>query len=79
MKRTTISLPDQLAHVLDREARRRGVSASEIAREALAAHLGLADQPRTLGFVGLGRSGFTDTAERFEEYLAEEFERDRNR
>ena len=42
MKRTTISLPDDLAQALGREARRRHASASEITGEALQAHPGLA-------------------------------------
>lgn len=78
MKRTTISLPDDLALLLEREARRRTSSASEIAREALRAHfsLGLEAAPRPLGFIGLGGSGQTATAENFEEELARERERD---
>ena len=73
MKRTTISLPDELAMVLQREARRRDTSISDIAREALAAHLGVDGGRRPeFGFVGLGRSGFTDTSERFDEYFGQE-------
>jgi hypothetical protein len=74
MKRTTITLPDDLAVVLEREARRRQTSVSEVARQALIAHLGLADAPkRRLPFVGLGASGHTDTTERLDEILAEEW------
>lgn len=79
MKRTTITLSDELALLLEREARRTGRSASEITRAALAAHFGLAPPPRPLGFVALGRSAYTDTAERFEEYLAQEWDADRRR
>ncbi len=80
MKRTTISLPDELAMVLQREARRRDTSISDIAREALAAHLGVDGGRRPeFGFVGLGRSGFTDTSERFDEYFGQEWERDHSR
>jgi len=47
MKRTTVSLPDDLAGALEREARRRNVSASAIPREALTSHPGLAGgEPR---------------------------------
>ncbi|MBA2505422.1 MAG: CopG family transcriptional regulator [Thermoleophilaceae bacterium] len=58
MKRTTVSLPDDVAITLSREARRRGVSASEIAREALADHLGMngTAKPREIPFAGLFRS-----------------------
>jgi hypothetical protein len=48
MKRTTVSLPDDLAAALAREARRHDRSASEITRDALAKHLGrCAPPPRT--------------------------------
>jgi metal-responsive CopG/Arc/MetJ family transcriptional regulator len=74
MKRTTISLPDDLAKALDREARRRGTSVSAIAREALAERLHLrVGEVRELPFVGLGRSGTRDTARRAEEILADEW------
>jgi len=42
MKRITVSLPDDLAESLRREARLRDVSMSELIREALRVHLGLA-------------------------------------
>ncbi len=75
MKRTTISLPDDLASALAREARRRNRSASEITRDALARHLGLvADEPRNLPFAALGRSGHPDTARMMEELLAREWD-----
>ena len=80
MKRTTISLPDELARTLEREARRRGASVSSIAREAIAERLrvGTGTQ-RSLPFVGLGRSGENDTAQRAEEILSEEWRPDRDR
>jgi predicted transcriptional regulator len=75
MKRTTISLPDDLASALAREARRRNRSASEITREALARHLGLAaGEPRDLPFAALGRSGHANTAREMEELLAREWD-----
>lgn len=80
MKRTTISLPDDMAKALDREARRRGTSVSAIAREALADRLRLrAGEVRELPFIGLGRSGNSDTARRAEEVLAEEWDAGRGR
>jgi Ribbon-helix-helix protein, copG family len=80
MKRTTISLPDDMAKALDREARRRGTSVSAIAREALAERLHLRPgEPRELPFVGLGRSGAGDTARRAEDILADEWNADRSR
>lgn len=80
MKRTTVTLPDELALAVDREARRRRLSVSQIAREALAAHLGLAgEEPRQLPFVALGSSGHRTTARDFEDILAAEWTRDRGR
>jgi Arc/MetJ-type ribon-helix-helix transcriptional regulator len=75
MKRTTVSLPDELAQAVAREARRRGVSVSEVARDALAAHLDLApDRPRHLSFAALGRSGHRTTARNMEDLLAREWD-----
>ena len=70
MRRTTVSLPDELAQALDREARRRHASASEVTRTALAQHLGLAQsEPRELAFADLGRSGHHSTARDMERLL----------
>lgn len=73
MRRTTISLPEELALAAEREARRRSSSVSEIAREALAAHLGFDAAARPLPFANLGRSGNSDTAERLEELMSKEW------
>ena len=70
MKRVTITLPDDMAQALDREARRQATSASAVVRVALAARLGLGDaQVRPLPFAALGRSGERDTAHRVEEIV----------
>lgn len=75
MKRTTISLPDDLAQSLGREARRRDISASELTREALQAHLGLQPgQPRSLPFAAIGRSGHASTARDMEKLLEHEWD-----
>jgi hypothetical protein len=80
MKRTTIALPDDLAGALEREAHRRKLSVSQVTREAIAAHLGLAaDRPRTLPFAALGASGHRTTARDLEEILAAEWARARRR
>lgn len=74
MKRTTISLPDDLAAALEREATRRRVPVSQVAREAIEVRLGWADEgPRDLPFIGMGDSGRTDTSQRIDEILAEEW------
>lgn len=74
MKRTTITLPDELAAALMREARRRRVPVSQVTREAVAAHLGLTGEtPRTLPFAALGASGHHTTARDLEDVLAAEW------
>ncbi len=80
MKRTTISLPDDLAAAMEREARRRHVSVSEVAREAIAVALGRSnDEPRNLPFFALGASGYTTTAQDMEELLKAEWDPDFDR
>jgi hypothetical protein len=80
MTRTTLSLPDDLAQALTREARRRSVSASAVARDALAKYLGLsAGEPRELPFAALGHSGHRTTARDMEELLAQEWDDDAGR
>jgi Arc/MetJ-type ribon-helix-helix transcriptional regulator len=80
MKRTTVSLPDDVAKLLEFESQRRRISISEVVRQALIAHLKLAgDQPRHIPFAALGASGYTDTSERIEEILAEEWGNARDR
>ena len=57
MKRTTISLPDELSAALEREARRRRVPVSQVAREAIEARLGLSEEgPRDIPFIGIAES-----------------------
>ena len=74
MRRTTVTLPDELVEALVRAARRRNVSASEIIRRALAGYLGWAgDNERSLPFANLGHSGHHTTARDMEELLREEW------
>lgn len=81
MRRTTISLPEHLADALEREARRRSVPASAIARDALSAHLGIGrpGERRELPFASLGRSGQRTTARDMEELLDQEWASDARR
>jgi Arc/MetJ-type ribon-helix-helix transcriptional regulator len=72
MKRTTISLPSDLAQDVEREAQRRRVSISEVARDALREHM-QRPQANSLPFIGIGRSGRHDTARRAEKILAREW------
>ena len=63
MKRTTISLPDELASALRREARRRNMSRSKAVRDALNEHPGLLqDGTRAPAFAALGADGTRTTA-----------------
>ena len=72
MKRTTISLPDDVAAALEREASRRRVPVSQVAREAIEARLGMAGEgPRALPFAGLFASGLPGIADHDEDYLRE--------
>lgn len=71
MKRTTVVLPDDLAALLERERRRRGVSAAAVVREALEVHLNQPTGP--LSFIGIGWSGERDIAQRAEEILDQEW------
>jgi predicted transcriptional regulator len=80
MRRTTISIPDDLAAALKREARRRRIPVSQVAREVLEARLGrTASGRRTLPFAALGRSGHHSTARDLEEILEVEWAHDRDR
>ncbi|WP_420639563.1 CopG family transcriptional regulator [Candidatus Poriferisocius sp.] len=69
MKRTTVKVPDEVDARLRHEAQRRGITISELTREALQAHLGM---QRRLGAAAAGRSGHRDISERIEEILARE-------
>ena len=75
MRRTTISLPDDLAEALAREARRRSVPVSAVARDALANHLGFgtAKDHRELPFAAVGRSGKRTTARDMEKLIEREW------
>jgi metal-responsive CopG/Arc/MetJ family transcriptional regulator len=78
MRRTTISLPDELADALDREARRRSLPASAIARDALTTYLGIGrpGEQRELPFADVGHSGHNTTARDMEDLLEQEWARD---
>ena len=80
MKRTTISLPDELADLVKREARRRATSVSALTKDALSAYLGVGSrEPRRIPFAGVARSGFQHTARDAEEILAAKWDPSRDR
>ena len=72
MKRTTISLSDELAATVEREARRRRTSISEVVRCAIVEQLGL-NRPREIPFAGIAHSGHGNLASDMEEILANEW------
>jgi hypothetical protein len=77
--RTTISLPNDLATLLTREARRRETSVSAVVRRAVAAFLGASGGRRELPFASLGRSGRRHTARDAEKILTAEWGHARRR
>jgi hypothetical protein len=80
MKRTVISLPDEVASLLESEARRRDISVSQVMRQALLAYLGVSETPpRSIPFAALGSSGQRHTARDIEEILAAEWDGASNR
>lgn len=75
MKRTTIVLPDDLDTQLRYEARRRGVSMTELAREAITEYLVQATgEGEDLSIFDLGDGGATDVGRNSERYVAEAIE-----
>ena len=68
MRRTTISLPEEVSDAVEREARRRRVPVSQVIRESVEAQLGMG-APRMIPFAAVGRSGRHDTARRVDEIL----------
>ena len=79
MTRTTVSLPDDLATLLSREARRRETSVSAVVRQAVESFLGASGERRDLPFAALGRSGRRHTARDTEKILAAEWGHARRR
>jgi hypothetical protein len=69
MKRTTIMLPDELDARVRMEARRRGVSIADIAREAIEQYVGPAPTGR-LGFFAVGKGGPSDVSERVDQFVS---------
>lgn len=79
MTRTTVSLPDELATLLAREARRRETSVSDVVRRAVESFLGAEGGRRELPFAALGRSGRRHTARDAEKILTSEWGHARRR
>jgi metal-responsive CopG/Arc/MetJ family transcriptional regulator len=79
MTRTTVTLPDDLATLLTREARRRETSVSDLVRRAVASFLGTSGNRQDLPFAALGRSGRQHTARDAEKILTAEWGHARRR
>jgi predicted transcriptional regulator len=73
MKRTTIFLDEQVETELKALARRKRLPMAAVVRDALERHVARETVRAPLSFVGVGRSGSRDTAERHEEILAKRF------
>lgn len=72
MTRTTISLPDELSALLKDEARRRGTSVSEMARNFISEGLlGSDNKPREIPWIGIVDDPNMVPSDRIEEFLAE--------
>lgn len=73
MIRTTITLTEELALLVEREAKRTETTVSEVVRRALVEHLGVGGGKRRLRFAAVGRSGHRTTARDAEKILAREW------
>jgi hypothetical protein len=72
MRRTTITLPDELAELLSSEARRLQTSVSEVVRRFIEEGLvGSAEKPRQIPWAGLFSDPNMIPAERLDEALAQ--------
>jgi predicted transcriptional regulator len=72
MQRTTVKLSDELDARLRHEALRRGVTVSELTRQAIETLLDAPRGRRRLLAAGAGASGHHDISERIEEIIADE-------
>ncbi|MGH9008040.1 MAG: CopG family transcriptional regulator [Acidimicrobiales bacterium] len=70
MKRTTIMLPDELNVRIRLEARRRGVSIADVAREAIDQHVPDPTRKGQLGFFAVGEGEPSDASERVDEFVS---------
>jgi hypothetical protein len=70
MRRTTIMLPNELDDRLRLEARRRGTSIADVAREAIDRQLPPAPKPGEFSFVAIGDGAPEDASEHVDEHVA---------
>lgn len=74
MRRTTVKLTHELDAKLRHEASRRGITISEVTREAIESHLSAGGRRRLIAAKS-GRSGRRDTARRIEQIIRRESRR----
>ena len=80
MKRTTITLPDELADLVGREARRRETSVSAVVRQLILDGLGGTDEkPREIPWAAMFDDPGMVPGEQVEEALAERWPNDIDR
>jgi hypothetical protein len=80
MKRVTITLPDDLAELVDREALRRQTSFSEMVRQFIVQGLSNSNEKtRTIPWAGLFHDPDMVPAERMDDVLAEHWADDLDR
>jgi hypothetical protein len=80
MKRATITLPEDLAELVDREAVRRQTSFSEVVRQFIVQGLsGSEEKPREIPWAGLFHDPDMVPAERLDEELAKNWADDIDR
>jgi hypothetical protein len=70
VKRTTIMLPDDVDARLRLEARRRGSSIADVAREAIERQLPQPSADGRLSFFSVGEGSPADVSERVDEFVA---------
>jgi hypothetical protein len=80
MKRATVTLPDDLADLVDREARRRQTSFSDVVRQFIVQGLsGSEEKPREIPWAGLFHDPEMVPAECLDEELADHWADDIDR
>jgi len=77
MRRTTIMLPDELDERLRLEARRRGTSIADVAREAIERQLPPAPKPGELSFFAIGDGHPRNVSEHVDEHVGRAVRRKR--
>lgn len=71
-RRVSVSMPDEVADILQDEAKRQGIAVSEFMRRMVLQELGLTDGARrSLGMAQVGRGTIDNLSQRVDDYLGE--------